>query len=68
MILVNCPLSEEYKMTEKSNEELETGDPFLTLLMFPRVWAETSSPGRASLRRPVVVQLLRSALPIRVNQ
>lgn len=67
MILVTCPLSEEYKMTEKSNEELGTGDPFLTMLMFPRMWAETNCPGLASLR-PLVVQLSSSASPIRVEQ
>lgn len=68
MTLVTCSLSEEYKMTENSNEELGMGDPFLTTLMFPRVWAEINSPGLASLRLPVVVQLSSSASPMKVKQ
>nr|QLI47671.1 MAG: pol polyprotein [Reticuloendotheliosis virus] len=66
-LLVTAPLEEEYRLF------LEAPIQNVTLLEqwkreIPKVWAEINPPGLASTQAPIHVQLLSTALPVRVRQ
>ncbi|KAL0594314.1 Pol polyprotein [Plecturocebus cupreus] len=71
-ILITCALSDAYLLQEalssKANQP-PTSDLFRQFQKnVPRVWAETNSPGLASHRTSVMVQLLATATPVQLKR
>lgn len=70
-VLLTCPLSEEFLLTEDPGETMLAQSTSLLQELqqkIPGVWAESNPPGLATHRPPIVVQLTSTAVPIRVKQ
>ncbi|XP_014391752.1 PREDICTED: uncharacterized protein LOC106725385 [Myotis brandtii] len=68
-VLLTCPLSEEYLLTEGTENNNPVPDaPLLQELQqkIPGVWAESNPPGLAVHRVLTVVQLSSTAIPVQV--
>ncbi|KAK1336354.1 hypothetical protein QTO34_004160 [Cnephaeus nilssonii] len=69
ILLLTCPLEEEYKLHEGPSEA-PPQDPCLVRLReeILGVWVEGNPPGLAAHRPPIVIQLTSIATPVRVRQ
>lgn len=70
-MLLTCPLSEEYLLTEETENNNSGPDAPLPQELqqkIPGVWAESNPPGLAAHRAPIVVQLSSTAIPVWVKQ
>uniref|UniRef100_A0A4X2KUF1 Reverse transcriptase domain-containing protein n=1 Tax=Vombatus ursinus TaxID=29139 RepID=A0A4X2KUF1_VOMUR len=69
-LVLTCPLSEESRLLSPRQPSVDAPSPLLSQYrsLVPGVWAELNPFGLAAHQAPVVVQLLSTATPVRVQQ